>query len=188
MEYAVQKKTTLESHLLLAAIKEDYRGFGGKVYEKEIKNSMKPPAQLQTSTNLRMLQMYPAYKEKNWHQAGKRYEQIHVAEVRDVNSKERLFSLRPKVMHAMQDGCPAIDFYFIKKEESIPPAKEFLFSADDDCEELVPGKGGKSAVTCHEHALPVNDRVRYTLYLIQSTVGSKHSMPWKDLQEPHVQH
>ena len=107
---------------------------------------------------------------------------MHVAEVRDVDSRTGIFSLRPHVLHVMQPKCPAIDFYFIKKEESTPPDNEFEFAMDDDCEELVPKHGKKDAVTCHEHPLPVNNRVRYTLYLIQSTVGQRHSMLWHELQ------
>ena len=181
VEYAVEKRTTLESHQLLGAIKEAYGGFGGQIYEEEIRNSM-TPSQFPTSRNLKTVQIYPQYKDKNWHQGGIQLEHLHVAEVRDVDSKTGIFSLRPHVLHVMQPKCPAIDFYFIKKEESTPPDDKFEFATDDDCEELVPKHGKKDAVTCHEHPLPVNDRVRYTLYLIQSTVGQKHSMLWHELQ------
>ena len=69
VEYAVEKKTSLKSHKLLGAIKEAYGGFGGQIYEEEIRNSM-TPSQFSTERNLKMVQIYPQYKEKNWHQGG----------------------------------------------------------------------------------------------------------------------
>ena len=120
--------------MLSQSLQEDFRDFGGRCYEKEIAESMVPRGTAAANTGVkRKFNFYLDYKNPGWSNGRRLEQEFDIQGVRDVNSKSAKFSLRPKMLHRMEYGCGAIDFYYIDKEESPTP---YVFPHEDDVEVL----------------------------------------------------